>query len=121
MASENPAWREEFERGATLFNDGRFFECHEVWEIAWKQASGAEKILMQALIQSAAALLHLQRANHRGAESLWAKARAKFKAYPVELFDCDLVDFATAIDRHFAAIREGRLAGPPPLLRKLSC
>jgi len=68
---------EYFEEGIELFNQGRFFDCHEAWEETWKQARGAEKLFYQGLIHAAVAILHAQRGNRDGARSLYAKARAK--------------------------------------------
>jgi uncharacterized protein len=42
------------ERGRALFNAGSFFEAHELWEDAWREARGEAKILLQGLIQIAA-------------------------------------------------------------------
>ncbi|HLW71297.1 MAG TPA: DUF309 domain-containing protein [Candidatus Binataceae bacterium] len=110
-------WSDDFERGVRLFNAGRFFECHEVWELIWKQAAGAEKTLLQALIQAAAALLHLERGNLRGAESTWAKARIKFQSLPPELIGLELEEFSSALARFFSAAREGHPRGEFPRLR----
>ncbi len=43
------------ERGRTLFNAGRYFEAHEVWEEAWLSMAGERRRLLQGLIQLAAA------------------------------------------------------------------
>ncbi|MGH7840014.1 MAG: DUF309 domain-containing protein [Candidatus Binataceae bacterium] len=117
MIEETPDWLPDFERGAALFNAGRFFDCHEVWEIAWQRASGVEKILLQALIQTAVALLHLERGNLRGARSVWAKARAKFQAQPTQLMGLELEEFCAALERLFTAAREQRPTGEIPRLR----
>ena len=58
---------DHFQEGIELFNNGRFFECHEVWELVWNRADGAEKTSIQGLIQAAVAILHLQRGNREGA------------------------------------------------------
>src|SRR5208282_6364002 len=71
---------EYFEEGIELFNQGRFFACHESWEQVWKQARGQEKLFYQGLIQEAVAILHAQRGNREGARSLYAKARTKLAA-----------------------------------------
>jgi len=69
--------RDYFQEGIELFNAGRFFECHEAWEQVWNRSHGDEKVAIQGLIQAAVAILHLERGNREGAESLYAKARAK--------------------------------------------
>src|SRR5580698_2963033 len=71
-----------FERGVALFNRGDFFACHEVWEELWLRSTGAEKIFYQGLIQTAAAILHAERGNSRGASSTWRKAHAKLAMLP---------------------------------------
>ncbi len=71
---------EYFEEGIELFNQGRFFECHEAWEEVWKHSRGPEKLFYQGLIQAAVAILHAQRGNREGARSLYAKSRAKLDA-----------------------------------------
>lgn len=74
MKSDRAAF---FELGIELFNQGRFFECHEAWEEVWKRSHGNEKLFYQGLIQAAVAILHAERGNRDGARRLWAKARAK--------------------------------------------
>src|SRR5438309_10130917 len=69
-------------QGIELFNQARFFEAHERWEQVWKEAEGEEKDLYQGLIQAAAALLHAQRCNNRGAVSTYSKARTKLEKLP---------------------------------------
>jgi len=71
-----------FARGVALFNGGDFFACHEVWEELWLRSTGAEKIFYQGLIQTAAAILHAERGNSRGASSTWRKAHAKLAMLP---------------------------------------
>lgn len=44
------------EPGRALFNAGRYFEAHEVWEALWLTESGERRRLLQGLIQLAAAL-----------------------------------------------------------------
>jgi uncharacterized protein len=41
--------------GCRRFDAGRFFDAHEVWEDAWRVASGDVRLLLQGLIQVAAA------------------------------------------------------------------
>jgi len=44
--------------GRRLFNAGRFFEAHEVWEAAWLREEGEMRRLLQGLIQIAAGYHH---------------------------------------------------------------
>jgi len=73
-----------YEQGIDLFNEGRFFECHEAWEEIWKRADGEVKLYYQGLIQAAVAILHAQRGNFEGARSLYEKASTKLDQLPPE-------------------------------------
>lgn len=73
---------EEFARGVELFNDGKFFECHEVLEVVWLKAEGDEREFLHALIQAAAALHHFQRGNLKGARSVGRRAIQKLVKLP---------------------------------------
>ena len=59
-----PKPREKLEvlrEGISLFNDERFWECHEVLEQIWHPAHGVERSTIQGLILTAAALVHHQK------------------------------------------------------------
>jgi uncharacterized protein len=43
------------EAGAALFDAGRWFDAHEAWEDVWRVERGARRLLLQGLIQIAAA------------------------------------------------------------------
>ena len=59
-----PKPREKLEvlrEGISLFNEERFWECHEVLEQIWHLAHGVERSTIQGLILTAAALVHHQK------------------------------------------------------------
>ena len=59
-----PKPREKLEvlrEGISLFNEERFWECHEVLEQIWHPARGVERSTIQGLILTAAALVHHQK------------------------------------------------------------
>ena len=58
-ASDHPLFR----KGLDEFRAGRFFEAHEEWETLWAESAGDTKVFLQALIQIAAACVHLTRGN----------------------------------------------------------
>ncbi len=62
--------KELLQQGIGLFNKERFFECHEVLEEVWLQASGGQKTCLHGLIQVAVALYHLRQKNLTGANRL---------------------------------------------------
>ena len=70
--------RELFLRGLRLFNEGDFFEAHEVWEDAWWPAEGERRLFYQALIQTAVGIEQFRRRNPAGAVLLYRRALEKF-------------------------------------------
>lgn len=52
--------------GLRLYHAGEFFAAHEKWESVWLEADGAEKTLLQGVIQVTAALHHYYRGNWHG-------------------------------------------------------
>ena len=95
--------------GIDLFNEGRYFECHEVWETIWLRAQGAEREFLHAMIQSAAALHHLQRGHAKGAASVHARAQARLATLPPVMMDLDTRAFAGAMKDYL----DGAAAAPP--------
>ncbi len=93
----------ELMRGAALFNAGRYFAAHEAWELIWRGAQGSDRAILQGLIQSAAAMLHRERGNIRGADRLWVKARGKLAIAPAAWRGFAIDEFRRALDRYFAA------------------
>ena len=112
----------QFQVGIDLFNEGRFFECHEAWEEVWKRSEGAEKLFYQGLIQAAVAILHAERGNLDGAASMYRKAREKLDPLPHHHRGIALGDLRDALSIFFAqALDEGSQSLPPrPTLRRLS-
>ena len=93
--------------GIRLFNQGNFFEAHEVWEQEWKVAEGKEKVFYQAMIQAAAALLHIQRGNYAGAVSVYLKASEKLASLPDVWMGIELAQLRSELGQYFAQFRAG--------------
>ncbi len=62
------------ERGLSLFNEGEFFEAHEVWEDWWRAADATEKLTIQGMIQVTVAMHHYVSGNLDGARSVMERA-----------------------------------------------
>jgi uncharacterized protein len=93
-----------FAAGIRLFNQGRFFEAHEVWEELWKTAEGDKRIFYQGIIQAAAALVHMQRGNYKGGISVYLKSRPKLDQFPVVWMGIELGQFRSELARYFGAV-----------------
>lgn len=97
-----PELPEEYLRGIKLFNEGRFFDCHEVWETVWLESEGIERDFLHAMIQAAAALHHFQRGNLKGADSVGRRAIGKLAAMPNVVMGLDVGEFRSALENFLA-------------------
>ncbi len=70
-----------FREGVALFNGVRYWHAHEAWETLWRAAPDEERDFYQGLIQVAAALLHIQRRNVRGARNKLREGLARLRRY----------------------------------------
>jgi len=109
----------KFQQGVALFNAGKFFEAHEVWEDLWLAEPAPEKTFLQGLIQLAAAFLHAGRGNMRGAQSLLAAGIVKIERYPGDHRGLALAELRDEAKRWAASAGQGGEpgAGKPPRIR----
>jgi predicted metal-dependent hydrolase len=109
-----------YEQGIDLFNQGRYFECHEAWEEIWKRSDGEEKLFYQGLIQAAVAILHAQRGNLEGARSLHQKAREKLDPLADDHMGIALGEMRIALAQFIEVVTQGTDPLPaPPLLKRV--
>ena len=74
-----------------LWENGEYFECHEVLEIAWRREQNPNrKAFFQGLIHCAVALVHLERNNKIGARGQLKKAQSKLERFGAEYSGCDI-------------------------------
>ncbi len=91
--------RRIFHEGIELFNQGEWFEAHEVWEDIWHIASGPKKRFYQGLIQCAVTIEHIRRGNPRGVRSVYQTALPKFEGLPNVYMGIDIPHLLKALDR----------------------
>jgi uncharacterized protein len=104
-ATSQPEVEDRLTEGIRLFNCGSFFEAHEVWEQEWKKAEGIERIFLQGIIQSAAAMHHIQRGNYAGALSVYLKSCSKLANFPEVWMGIELGQFRSELRQYFATLR----------------
>jgi hypothetical protein len=68
--------------GLLLFNEGEYFEAHEVLEHAWNEDTSAAKELYRAILQVAVAYLQIERGNYRGAVKMFLRMRQWLEPLP---------------------------------------
>ena len=72
--------RDPFVEGLKAFNDKRYFQAHEDWELFWTQLNGVKKTFVQGLIQAAVAAHHRSKGNLNGARTLAKKSLERLAA-----------------------------------------
>jgi hypothetical protein len=89
--------------GLDLYNHGYPWEAHEVWETLWQQAprGDAVRVMLQGLIQCAAAVVHARAGRVTGrrrlAERAWARLTAVHAAVGPRCLCIDVAGLAQAI------------------------
>ncbi|HEX9697432.1 MAG TPA: DUF309 domain-containing protein [Actinomycetota bacterium] len=72
---------EALDRGIAHFNNGRFFEAHEMWEFAWHPSPAPDRNFWQGITQVAVGFTHFQRGNVTGAVTLLDRGATKLETY----------------------------------------
>ena len=71
---------EKMEEGLRLFNDQKYWECHEAFEELWlEDRQDPIRNIYWAVIQVAAACIHYRDQNLIGAQGMITKAKEKFR------------------------------------------
>ncbi len=114
-----PGTGEAIERGRALFNDRRFFQAHEAWEAAWLREEGELRLLLQGLIQIAAALHKTARGDHpSGCVRLLEWGLAKIERRGDASAELDLNRFRSRVSAFAELARQwqrGESAAPRPV------
>lgn len=127
--SDQPAYTEEhiaaypveYIAGIDLYNAGEFHASHDAWEERWMGEVGpAEKLFLQAMIQSAVAFHHLQIGRPGAARRMYQMAKEKFARLGTNVFmSLDLIDYQAQLDSSLSwllAAADPRELTPPPIV-----
>ena len=119
-AEHAAAYPLEYLAGIDLYNEGEFHAAHDAWEERWMGEVGpAEKLFLQALIQSAVAFHHLEIGRPGAARRMYQMAKEKFARLKTDCFmSLDLADYQAQLDRALSwllDVPDPRTVEPPPL------
>jgi uncharacterized protein len=92
MTTRDPEIVHALKEGLTLFNQGEFFEAHEIWEEAWRESQMDERHLLQGLIQVAAGFYKLQTGMPTGTVKLLEKSLVHLEILPPNFYGLALED-----------------------------
>jgi predicted metal-dependent hydrolase len=99
-------------RGLELFNEGDYYEAHELLEDAWNEEEGPGRDLYRAILQVAVAYLQIQRGNYAGAVKMFLRSRQWFEPLPGVCRGVDLAQLradATAVHEAIVALGPERI------------
>jgi predicted metal-dependent hydrolase len=98
---------ERFTKGINKFNNGEFFECHDILEDIWFEIRGKERNFYQGLIHLAVGFYHLlYRENPKGALSQLNKGTAKLSPYKPEYHGVELNELLEKVSVCIVKIRQ---------------
>lgn len=87
----------EFALGLEQFERGEFFAAHETWERLWLKTTGPERVLVQGLVQAAAARHLRDQGRFVGWERMRSRALAKLEPFGVAWCGFDVARVAQAL------------------------
>jgi uncharacterized protein len=95
---------ERLDLGIRVFNEGRYFEAHDILEDCWQGYREPDRVLLQALIHAAVGFYHLDNGNLKGCRSQLLKACTKIRAYLPEYWDLLLEPLHSSMREHIESI-----------------
>jgi predicted metal-dependent hydrolase len=108
---------EVLRRGGALFDDGMYWEAHEVWEEVWRMRAGRpDRDFLKGIIQGAAGMWHATQGNYKGASSVLSRAADYLEPYRPAKDGIDVDALAAALREAAAACRAAREGGGDPQL-----
>ena len=99
-----------FLQGIQEFNDRRYFESHETWESAWRDAPYPECLFLLGLTKLAVGLAHANRGNVGGARRLLTDGLRCLECFPEVYAGVDVAGLR-------ATVRSWPAIGVPPIVR----
>ncbi len=108
---------EQFIEGLRLFNQGYYWEAHEVWEEVWRNEDDEAKTFAQAFVQVAAANNFVKSSKLTSAKYLFEKALQKF--YEFQNVKCGIEVHALTHDIESALAGVQTANGDPSHLKHM--
>ena len=97
-----------FKIGIKLFNSCQWYKSHDVFEDIWHETGGAERQLIQGILQVAVAQVHLENSNLNGATILYGEALGRLKRFQVANFGLDIEGLSNCVSRRLQFLQAGK-------------
>ena len=93
------------------WNQRRFWDCHEVLEHVWLDATGQDRLFYQGLIQGASAFVHLEKMSTGPASKLLAAGLEKLDGLPPRYMGFALREFVDLLETWQAKLKINEALG----------
>ena len=97
-----------FEIGMKLFNSCEWYKSHDVFEEIWHETNGAERQVLQGILQVAVAQVHLENNNINGATILYGEALGRLKRFQMSNLQLDIVGLCKCINNRLQLLQIGK-------------
>jgi uncharacterized protein len=102
--------------GIKLFNNGRFFEAHEIWEAFYQDAENKDKSFLEGLVQlSTACRLIEDFGEIKGPVKLIYQALIRFENYQPTYLDVNVADLAATMEAWAKDLEASGVRGHKPV------
>ena len=110
-----------FKKGLQLFNEKKFFECHDVIEELWLETSAKDphRDLYKGVIQAAAAIYQYERGIISGAIGLYETSVSNLEKYSPSRFGLNIKKLMDDMSILFRPLKGWKGEGKPPLPEEL--
>src|SRR4051794_12610123 len=88
-----------YQHGLELARDGRFFDAHEAFEIAWRACADEERDFFQGLVHVVVSAYQRGRGRERAAESQRVKALRRLERFEPSHRGLDVAALRASLDR----------------------
>ena len=102
---EGPQVDPRFKKAVELFNDGEWYDAHDVFEELWHETADPHRRCLQGVLQVAVAQLHLQRNNRRGATILFGEALGRLKRPGTPDLGLDIKVLCTCVEQRLRSLQ----------------
>jgi predicted metal-dependent hydrolase len=111
-----------FHEAVACFNNGAWYDAHDLFEELWHESSGMMRPLLQGILQLAVAQLHHQRGNRRGATILTGEGLGRLRRCPDQALGLDLLALRNQASHWLQLLQAEQFSDclPPPQLRPAS-
>tara|TARA_B100000482_G_scaffold185653_1_gene162523 strand:+ start:1504 stop:1869 length:366 start_codon:yes stop_codon:yes gene_type:complete len=103
--AEEPQADPRFQKAVQLFNDGEWYDAHDVFEELWHETANPHRRCLQGVLQVAVAQLHLQRDNRRGATILFGEALGRLKRPGTPELGLDIEGLCTCVEQRLRSLQ----------------